>query len=482
MKYLSFFYKLLEFESKNINKLLEFKVGKIHIYPYIRTNFLSMLLLQKQNINYYNTFTKKNIKIDSFFRILLKGIKNDLNFPKNIKTLVISQPRNRKTFNSKENFDIYYDYLEELIGDNYMIFEEVSIRKKFNSKVYTKNYNTTTYYKIKSRIFSNCKSKINQKFVRYLEEIIFLYQNEFEKFIVFDKEKIIRYFSKFCNDYVFGFNFLNVLKKLKPKILFIFSALSGMQYSIIIKLSKELGIKVVEFQHGLITKSHIAYNYGDAIFKNTEYKKYLPDYLLTYGEFWNKNMRIPVKKITIGNPHFWYNYNKINTSKELKENNKKKILIISQGTLTNIYVKIAKELSKKLSSDYEIIFKLHPGKVAFEERYKELENYNNIIIKKDEDIYELINISDYIVSIYSTTIFEAVALNKPVYIYQHPLSEAYIPKEIGIWFNDVNELYEMIKNDIKSKKNYDINYFWNKNWKENYIKFLKDEIGIEVKK
>lgn len=46
----------------------------------------------------------------------------------------------------------------------------------------------------------------------------------------------------------------------------------------------------------------MGYNYGDVILENEHYKKYLPDYTFTHGDYWNEQIKLPPKKITIRNP------------------------------------------------------------------------------------------------------------------------------------------------------------------------------------
>ncbi|KLO22765.1 CDP-glycerol glycerophosphotransferase family protein [Marinitoga sp. 1155] len=469
--------KLLKFENENV-ELINYKFNNSDnlMWPFIRMKIFTDIISKKLNLSEPHA-NKKSIKFSDKIKYFYNLIFNPVFYiNKTFDILSISISRTNMLKESKY-FNFLYDYYN-LIYPEKTIFLEEAFRMKFYKNKYFKNTYLFDSLKLKPYLYS----KFN--FLKTRDNNIKYFINSLKKIKLFDEnyynnlEKLLNRTS--IRVYYLEKLFGKFLRKIKPKILFLNTASYGGTNVILIKVAKEMGIKTAEFQHGVITKSHIAYNYGEEVFKNKEYQKYLPDYLLTYGDFWNENMRIPVKKITIGNPHFWYNYDKINNFKE--EINKKRILIVSQGALTNIYVKIAKELSKKISNDYEIIFKLHPGEVAFEERYKDLENYDNIIIKKDGDIYELINISDYIVSIYSTTIFEAASLNKPVYVYKHPMSDAYIPEDIGERVRDTNELYEKIIENIKSKNEYNINYFWNKNWKENYRKFLKDEIGIEVEK
>ncbi len=195
---------------------------------------------------------------------------------------------------------------------------------------------------------------------------------------------------------------------------------------------------------------------------------------MTYGDYWNDKIKIPSKIITIGNPHF---YESIKKYKEIKEQ-KDSILIISQGDITDKFVNIAKYISEKLPN-YRILFKLHPGEVPFESRYKELYKYANIELAKSGDIYEYIAHFENIVACYSTTIFEALGFNKKLFILNNKLSEEFIPENIGLRFKENEELKDLILNTKELNMTYNLEYYFNSNWKENYKNFLNEEVGIK---
>lgn len=65
-------------------------------------------------------------------------------------------------------------------------------------------------------------------------------------------------------------------KWFRPKAVFIVCYYT---HTGLIKAMKELGVKTIEIQHGLINKSHVAYNIARELDSN-----YFPDYLLTYGK------------------------------------------------------------------------------------------------------------------------------------------------------------------------------------------------------
>jgi len=186
-------------------------------------------------------------------------------------------------------------------------------------------------------------------------------------------------------------------------------------------------------------------------------------------------MNIPCKKITIGAPHF---YESIKKYKNVKEK-KKTILIVSQGDLTDKFVKIACYLAEKLVN-YSIIFKLHPGEVPFEDRYKILYRYKNVKIVKSGDIYRFIAQSENIVACYSTTIFEAMGFNKKIFILDNEMSRTYIPKDAGMRFKTNEDLKELIKNTEKQETTYDLAYYFNPDWEKNYKHFLEEKVDVSL--
>lgn len=195
------------------------------------------------------------------------------------------------------------------------------------------------------------------------------------------------------------------------------------------------------------------------------------------GEYWNNQVKIPGKTYVVGNPHFHESIKIYNDIKE-EENT---ILIISQPYIASFFIKIASELSQKLKN-FKIIFKLHPGEWRFKGKYDmHFENYNNIFVETDTDIYKLIKKSEYIIGHTSTSLFEAYGFDKKIFVYDDSLSQIYIPKEIGMRFRNVDDLLNNIRNKYSAKnKSVNIDYFFNRNWKENYIRFLKEEINLNL--
>ena len=77
----------------------------------------------------------------------------------------------------------------------------------------------------------------------------------------------------------------------------------------------------------------------------------------------------------------------------------------------------------------------------------------------------------------STVLYEAVYFTNKVYMMNTKYTNFYELKSPFITFcNDV-ELIQSIKESKVLE--HDINYFWNNNWKQNYINFIQNTIGIK---
>jgi len=94
-------------------------------------------------------------------------------------------------------------------------------------------------------------------------------------------------------------------------------------------------------------------------------------------------------------------------------------------------------------------------------------------------IYEYIAQFENIVACYSTTIFESLGFNKKLFILDNEISKKNIPEDIGVRFKENKELKDLILNTKELDIAYNLEYYFNSNWEENYKEFLREEIGIK---
>jgi len=459
---------LLKIESNQ--KILEFNFSDgTLLWPFIRIRIFNKILIEGSN----NKSNKNNSNIN-YFKFFFNLFKLKPVFLKNKKIAIFSTTLDNNVIKDKKFFNRVYDYYNFTLPEDTIIFESQFNREYKLPRLFENVYSTDIIY-LRLFLISKLKKPKYEDILMATDFIKFL-KNEFsfnfdETFYseIYDYTLKISIRLKYLYKY-----YKKLLRKLSPELVCLNCAYYGGE-SYIIKVAKEMGIKTAEFQHGVVSKMHPAYNYGEAILNSEEYKKYIPDYYLTYGEYWNNQIKIPGKTYVVGNPHF---YESIKRYKDIEEE-KNTILIVSQWTLTKEFVEIAEFLANNLK-DKKIIFKMHPGEMQNYELIKPLETFENIEIKKDGDIYELLAKSESIIACYSTTVFEAMAFKKNIYILDNEFSKNYIPKEIGLRFKNNHELLNLIKNKVKNDWDLDIEYYFNSKWKENYKKFINNEVGLKL--
>lgn len=197
-------------------------------------------------------------------------------------------------------------------------------------------------------------------------------------------------------------------KKLKGLFLYTSYTNFGSVYAF-----NEANLPVVEFQHGVIIKSHMSYNI------NRDYgRMYYPKYLLTYGEkeknvFDSENFFIDQKNVfPMGNYILDYvkENAKSNEKFEMMFNKYDKIIAFAaQDWFENQYIPVLKEIAK-IRGNYGFI--IIPRNQS-PEHYSKYNLEQNIHFVPWLSTYEIINFSDFHSTIYSTTVYEATALYKP---------------------------------------------------------------------
>jgi len=280
--------------------------------------------------------------------------------------------------------------------------------------------------------------------------------------------------SKTLDTYHYLYN--KLFDKFDPKAIFLEDASYGSR-SYILKWAKARNIITIEPQHGALSKNGIAYNYGNAILNSDIYKEHLPDYFLTYGEYWSELIKLPVKKIPIGTPNYSENIKKVPVTKN--NSTKTKILIISQGTNPDMIKKIVLEISSIVdTSKYDISFRPHPRELSMlKGRYSELVAKDTIIIDTEKDVYLSLLNADVVAGDPSTVLFEAIGICKFVFVINCPATDLHIPKNIMKRFSDAEELINLIRtNNLNNEINRD--YIWEPNWEVNYGNFMKGVLGL----
>ena len=271
--------------------------------------------------------------------------------------------------------------------------------------------------------------------------------------------------------------------KRRPEVKFVFLTVSYTNFGLI-KACKELGIKVIEVQHGVINSEHYGYNY---YYKPSQNQ--FPDYLLTLGDadcdfFKKKPLAHFFRVESIGSFIIEY-YSKQNKNYFKGELNKRRVVVSLQDCETGIsavssFIKLA-----ELNPEVEFYFKRRRIPIDY---YRDKFNFpKNILFENHRNIYELIVSCDIHLTAYSSCALEAPSLgvrniflnsdNKAKQYYLDKLPEG----SINAYCDNEHEMHvalnEYILNKLPAEEIKESN---NQNLKNNYFNnidsFLENHI------
>lgn len=357
--------------------------------------------------------------------------------------LFYGHPRRKKRGDGKW-WDIYSDPVIESINPDYVYFESPYLGEHLEpAKTTNLNYLDLVDFlgTLRERL-GFVASKINGE----EKELISLIDDDIqERFsIQIDIKKIVR-------DVINGRKqiipvYKKILKKINPELVFVVVSYSKENF---IEACHDLGIPVVELQHGVIHKFHMGYSFPG---KST--KKNFPDYFLSFGDFWGGAAELPIsdsKIFPVGYPYLEEEKEKYSP---LEDENQ--ILFISQGTVGRELSKFAVELSKSDWIESMLVYKLHPGEFdRWKDEYPWLVNAN-IDVKKDEvPLYKLFAKSKAQIGVNSTALFEGQAFGLDTYLLDTngiEIMKQFIEQGYAQSVKSVNDFYGKFESRIDSSR------------------------------
>ena len=225
--------------------------------------------------------------------------------------------------------------------------------------------------------------------------------------VKWDSRAINRHISYFKSGRLF-YNWLFRLKKTK-RVYVTFNLPKALYYA-----ARENGVETVEFQHGIIDRGHIAYNYPAGIHAGG--RVYCPDMLLTFSGFWCRDINYPVKQIIpVGNTVLA----EVELGEKAFDPESRVIGFISADVFGHSLAALAIEYAQLHPND-PLLFKLHPNQFSRKkEYYKMFGDYPSIRVITNEKPTEKVILScDAIVLIQSTIAYQALQAGIPVFIYK----------------------------------------------------------------
>lgn len=215
-------------------------------------------------------------------------------------------------------------------------------------------------------------------------------------------------------------HFQRVLDKLKPRAVFMQGAAYG-DRAPYIRLLKSRGIHVAEHQHGWIGASHGAYNYGAAAAR-PELAQYLPDTLLTFGDYWSESVDFPGTTVAIGKPHLEAQARNL----PALGSRPRTVMVVSSVADRVELSTLTLRLRDMLPGDWALSFRPHPSERAqVRNLYPMLDHQARVSFDLGSDVYESLRRSRGVVGLASTVMFEALAFGCPVAVKDSALADFY---------------------------------------------------------
>jgi hypothetical protein len=202
-----------------------------------------------------------------------------------------------------------------------------------------------------------------------------------------------------------------MLHRVSPKAAFLTASYGGRET--FVEACQAEGIPIVELQHGVITRYHMAYSFPDVS------KHVFPDYFFTFGDYWTDSVELPLPDehvIPVGYP-----YLERRSSRYADRIPDNRILVISQRRAREQLSRFALLLDESDAVDSDVIYKLHPDESGeWREAYPRLADSNVEVVGDEPPLYELFATSTTQVGVNSTALFEGLKFGLDTFVLDAP--------------------------------------------------------------
>ncbi|MDI6806455.1 MAG: CDP-glycerol glycerophosphotransferase family protein [Candidatus Aenigmarchaeota archaeon] len=224
---------------------------------------------------------------------------------------------------------------------------------------------------------------------------------------------------------------IHILEKERPAaVLMTFE--TGYYALALIAAAKKKGIPTIAIQHGIIHSTHGAYTHKEVSLASNSLEYPIPDKTAVYGKY-TKNILIkrgnyPKGSVVVtGQPRYdilveaYKIFNRDKFCERYNLNPRKKIVLIVTQTLRSkeerdTFLRSTIDMIKKIP-DIQIVIKPKPNEDGkWQRRILLEEKVKGKVLPGRSNIFEVLYACDAMITVYSTTVIEAMILNKPVII------------------------------------------------------------------
>ena len=241
--------------------------------------------------------------------------------------------------------------------------------------------------------------------------------------------------------------YAKLLQRVQPQAVFVASI--NYYERIAIEACKQLGIPVIELQHGVIGPGDLCYAFP----KNAPLRCF-PDYLFVYGPYWQQCLDYPLaaqRVIAIGNPYLEARLQEHRGVDKIDQ-----VVFISQPTVGAALSRFAVALRRQAQFAWPIVYRLHPYERDWRTRYPWLQDAGITVSEsQDGDIYALLARSRMQIGVYSAALVEGLSFGCSTYLVNLPGVEYMRPLVDRNWAKLVMEPGEITADHAAGKSNAD---------------------------
>jgi hypothetical protein len=409
-----FWMTVLEFEKKYKDKLeniKEWNYLRIHVGFYLKNKKNKSSGDKNQKLNFFGRVKSKWFLLsNSFF-----GFRN---WFRRYDYIFVSDSGERKLIDGYY-FDKFFDDLINRIGRDKSLLIEMPI-ESHRTNSYTKYIVSINLAKVLSKL-------IPFVFLKSTDQI-----NEISKVLnepnIYFSENIIKFYKEYTI-------YKLILRMHAPQKVFINCSYCNLPF---VKAAKDLGIKVIEVQHGVISKEHFGY-----ISYVKLDKTFIPDEIFVWQKMDYKHFIVP-KQLVLG--HFYLDYL---SNLRIKKYDGINIAVTMQDQDWEFFALV--DFLKNVADNYsEISFYLIPR------RRRDFADLPKNVKVANEDCYFTLLKCQYHMSIYSSCVIEAGYFNIPSILldingYASKYFGKYEEKFVFIIKNQV-DFGDLLEKDLKINK------------------------------
>lgn len=214
----------------------------------------------------------------------------------------------------------------------------------------------------------------------------------------------------------------SLLRRLQPQFVLLQTAYSNQA---LVAAAKELKIKVIEFQHGIIDRHHPGYSWTAEAAPYKEQMQ-IPDRIYVYGDYWRDELAINgfwnEELRSVGSMRI--DHYRLHRSSEADTRidagaSPTKIVVTTQALEVERLIAFLVEFVRCAQIPLEMDIKLHPREANRQPYLEAFKNHPNVRIllgQEPPSTFELISTADYHASVWSTCHYEALGLGTPTII------------------------------------------------------------------